>query len=254
MPCLKIGHMPLLDFAGNEAFNTLATNLSYCGGDIKTILVTSRYAYEGKSFTCMNLLRTLSSLKKRVVLLDTDLRRSQIVSQYKIHFQENPHYGLAHYLAEMCEIEDIVYQTNIPNAWFVPIGREVNSSLQLLSSERTRILMENLRQNFDVVIVDAPPTGVIVDAVEIAKYCDGALIVVSYNRGRRKDIGEVVKAFAQTKCRVLGSVLNKVDFRSFVSRNHYYRSERYASYYKNGYYAAPKKKKKKKKTTTTADT
>ena len=243
MPCLEIGYLPALDFASNEAFDTLATNLSYCGSDIKTILVTSRYAYEGKSFTSMNLLRTLSSLKKRVVLLDADLRRSQIMSQHEIHFQEGPHYGLAHYLAEMCEIEDIVYQTNIPNAWLVPIGREVSSSLQLLSSDRTRILMETLRQHFDVVIVDAPPAGIIVDAIEIAKYCDGALLVVGYNRGRRRDIGDVVNAFEKTNCRVLGSVLNNVDFRSFTSRNHYYRSERYASYYKNGYYTTPKKKK-----------
>ena len=243
MPCLEIGYLPSLDFASNEAFNTLATNLSYCGSDIKTILITSRYAYEGKSFTSMNLLRTLSSLQKRVVLVDADLRRSQIMSQHEIHFQSNTHYGLAHYLAGMCEMEDIVYQTNIPNAWLVPIGREVSSSLQLLSSERTRLLMDTLRQHFDVVIVDAPPAGVIVDAMEIAKYCDGALIVVSYNRGRRKDISEVVKALDKTKCRVLGSVLNNVDFRSFTSRNHYYRSERYASYYKKGYYATPKKKK-----------
>lgn len=243
MPCLEIGYLPSLDFASNEAFNTLATNISYCGNDIRTILVTSRYAYEGKSFTCMNLLRTLASLQKRVVLLDADLRRSQIMSQHEIHFQGEKHFGLAHYLAGMCEMEDIVYQTNVPNAWMVPIGREVNSSLQLLSSERTRPLMDALRQHFDVVIVDAPPAGLIVDAVEMAKYCDGALIVVSYNRGRRKDIGEVVAALSKTKCRVLGSVLNNVDFRSFTSRNHYYRSERYASYYKRGYYA-PKKKKK----------
>ena len=244
MPCLEIGYLPELDFAGNEAFNTLATNLSYCGSDIKTILVTSRYAYEGKSFSSMNLLRTLASLQKRVVLLDADLRRSKIMSQHEIHFQGNTSYGLAHYLAGKCELTDIVYETNIPNAWLIPIGREVNSSLQLLSTARTRTLMDTLRENFDVVLVDAPPAGVIVDAVEMAKYCDGALIVVSYNRGRRKDIGEVVDAISKTGCRVLGSVLNNVDFRSFTSRNHYYKSERYASYYKKGYTAyAPKHKK-----------
>ncbi len=244
MPCLEIGYLPKLDFAENEAFNTLATNLSYCGSDIKTILITSRYAYEGKSFTSMNLMRTLASLQKRVVLLDADLRRSQIMSQHEIRFQGESRYGLAHYLAGMCEMNDIVYQTNISNAWLIPIGREVSSSLQLLSSDRMPPLMEALRQHFDVVIVDAPPAGVIVDAVEMAKYCDGTLMVVSYNRGRRKDIGEVINDIRKTGCRVLGAVLNNVNFRSFTSQKYYYRSERYATYYKKGYgaYTPPKKK------------
>lgn len=246
MAYLEIGFLPKLDFACNEALNTLATNLSYCGDNVKTILVTSRYAYEGKSFMSMNLMRTLASLQKKVVLLDADLRRSRIMSQHQVRFQGENHYGLAHYLAGMCEIQDVVYQTNIQNGFLVPIGREVSSSLQLLSSDRMASLMEELKKHFDVVIVDAPPAGVIVDALEMAKYCDGALLVVSYNRGRKKDITELVTSIRKTGCPVLGSVLNNVDFRSFTSRNHYYKSERYASYYKRGYMAyGPQKKTKK---------
>ncbi|MBR2718404.1 MAG: CpsD/CapB family tyrosine-protein kinase [Clostridia bacterium] len=246
MAYLEIGFLPKLEFSCNEALNTLATNLSYCGDDVKTILITSRYAYEGKSFMGMNLMRTLTTLGKRVVLVDADLRRSKIMSQHQIHFTSEQHFGLAHYLAGMCEMEDVVYQTNITGAYLVPIGREVSSSLQLLSSNRMPPLMQTLRENFDVVLIDAPPAGVIVDAVELAKYCDGALVVVSYNRGRRKDITEVVNAIRKTGCPVLGSVLNNVDFRSFTSRNHYYKSERYASYYKRGYTAYDVQKHAKK--------
>lgn len=246
MAYLEIGFLPKLEFSCNEALNTLATNLSYCGDDVKTILITSRYAYEGKSFMGMNLMRTLTTLGKRVVLVDADLRRSKIMSQHQIHFTSEQHFGLAHYLAGMCEMEDVVYQTNITGAYLVPIGREVSSSLQLLSSNRMHPLMQTLRENFDVVLIDAPPAGVIVDAVELAKYCDGALVVVSYNRGRRKDITEVVNAIRKTGCPVLGSVLNNVDFRSFTSRNHYYKSERYASYYKRGYTAYDVQKHAKK--------
>lgn len=246
VPYLEIGYLPKLDFACNESINTLATNLSYCGTNVKNILVTSRYAYEGKSFMSMNLMRTIASLKKNVVLLDTDLRRSHIVSQHQIRFADNHHYGLAHYLAGMCEMDDIVYQTNVPNAYIVPVGREVSNSLQLLTSDRMKPLMESLRQHFDVVIVDAAPAGLIVDAVEIAKYCDGAVIVVSYNRGRRKDIAELVNVIQNTGCPVLGAVLNSVDFRSFTSRNHYYKSEKYSSYYKRGYTMRSDKKENKK--------
>lgn len=85
-------------------------------------------------------------------------------------------------------MEEIVYETNIPNAFLVPVGREVVNSLQLLNSPEMPGLMEYLRQNFDVILVDTPPAGVIVDAIDLARHCDGSLNVVSYKRGKRKDI------------------------------------------------------------------
>lgn len=230
---LEISKFPTLEYAANEAFNTLSTNLFYCGTDIKTVLVTSRYAGEGKTFVSMNLMRTLSSLNKRVVLLDTDLRRSRIVGQFRVRFDISEPMGLAQYLAGMCQMQDILYETNIPNAYMIPIGRAVSSSLQLLSTGRMSDLMEQLRSAFDVVLVDSSPAGVIVDAVEIAKYCDGALIVVSYNRGKKQEIGDVKTAIEKTGCKVLGAVLNDVDFDSYSNRKYYYKSERYNCYYQN---------------------
>ena len=87
---IEIGNLPKLKFAASEAMNTLATNLSYCGDHIKTVMMTSRYAYEGKSYVTMNLMRTLASLQKKVVLLDMDLRCSRLVSNYQMRFPDNP--------------------------------------------------------------------------------------------------------------------------------------------------------------------
>lgn len=232
---IEIRNLPKLKFAGNEAMNTLATNLSYCGDHIKTVMMTSRYAYEGKSYVAMNLMRTLAGLQKKVVLLDMDLRCSKMVSNYQMRFPDDHNRGLAHYLAGMCELEDIIYETNVENGYIVPIGREISNSLQLLSSTRTPVLMAALRERFDYVLVDTPPVGVIVDAMQIAKYCDGALLVVAYNRGRRHDVKEVVDNLGTTGCTVLGSVLNNVDLGSFISRKYYYKSERYSSYYRGHY-------------------
>lgn len=231
-----ISKLPEMSFACRESLNTLATNLSYCGDDVHTVMVTSRYAGEGKSFISLNLMRTLASLQKRVVLLDTDLRRSRMVSNYRIRFQtENPN-GLAQYLAGRCTLEDIIYHTNVENGYLIPIGREVESSLQLLSSSRMPKLMAALSEQFDMVIVDTPPAGVIVDALVIAKYCSGSLIVVSAGRGTKRDVAELVSTIRNTGCRVLGSVLNNVNFGSYTNRKYYYKSERYSSYYRGGYY------------------
>lgn len=228
---LSIGRFPELDYACGEAMNTLCTNLFYCGENIRSVLLTSRYEQEGKSSIAMNVMRTLAGYGKRVVLVDADLRCSTLARRYRFSFARREAFGLAQYLAGMCALEDAVYQTNLPGAYILPAGREVLNSMQLLSSPRYGEMMEALRKNFDVVLVDSPPAGVIVDAVEIAKYCDGAIIVVSYNKGRRQDIGEVAASIAKTGCKVLGAVMNGVNFKSFRNRRYYYRSERYSSYY-----------------------
>lgn len=228
---LYIGHFPELGYSTTEAMNTLCTNLSYSGKNMQTILITSRYDQEGKTFVAMNLMRAMAQLQKKVVLLDADMRRSSVLGRYRVQFDQENTNGLAQYLAGMCPLEDIIYETNIPNAFLVPVGREVLNSLQLLNAPEMPALMAHLKKNFDIVLVDTPPAGVIVDAIDIARHCDGSLIVVSWKRGKRKDIVQIRDMIDKTDCKVLGVVMNKVEFKSLSSRKYYYRSERYAAQY-----------------------
>lgn len=231
---LEITRFPELDYSAGEALNTLCTNISYAGTGIKTILITSRYAREGKSFLAMNLLRSMARLQKKVVLLDADLRRSCITGRFRLRFEQQRPNGLAQYLAGMCPLEDILYETDIPNAYLIPVGREVLNSLPLLNSPEMPKLMAYLREQFDVVLVDTPPAGVIVDAIDLARYCDGSLIVVSYKQGKRKDIVDIRNMLTKAGCNVLGVVMNNVEFKSLSSRKYDYRSERYAAQYYGG--------------------
>ena len=233
---LRITRFPTLDYACNEAINTLCTNLFYCGEDLRSILFTSRYEQEGKSCIAMNTMRTLASFGKRVVLVDADLRRSSLVRRYRFQYAVEKPYGLAQYLAGLCPLEAALYITDIPNACIIPAGREVLSSMQLLTSPRYGQMMDTLRSMFDVILVDSPPAGLIVDAVEIARHSDGALIVVACNKGRKQDIAEVVGSITQTGCKVLGAVMDNVNFSAFRNRKYYYRSGRYSSYYHSNYY------------------
>lgn len=228
---LSITHFPALDYACDEAMNTLCTNLSYSGPGIRTVLFTSRYEQEGKSGITMNVMRTLAGYGKRVLLVDADLRRSTLARRYRFNYSQREAFGLVHYLAGMCALEEVVYQTNLPGAYILPAGRDVFNSMQLLTSPLYGEMMRAMRERFDMVLVDSPPAGVIVDAVEIAKFCDGALIVVGYNRGRGQDIGVVAANIAKTGCKVLGAVMNGVNLKSFRNRKYYYRSERYSAYY-----------------------
>lgn len=232
---ITISRFPKLNYACNEAMNTLCTNLFYCGDNIRSVLITSRHEQEGKSSVAINMMRTIAGCGKRVVLVDADLRCSVLASRYKFSYSQLTNAGLAEYLAGMCALEDVVYETNLENAFLVPAGREVMNSLQLLSSPRYAEMIARLSKHFDVVLVDTPPAGVIVDAIEIAKYCDGALLVVASNTGRRQEIDEVAQSIRKTGCKMLGAVLNNVNMDSFQNRKYYYRSGKYSAYYRYGY-------------------
>ena len=102
-------------------------------------------------------------------------------------------------------------------------------------------LIEQLAGQFDVVLIDTPPVGILADAVALAKFCDGTLLVVGYRKGRQQDIKDAVDSIKQTGCKVLGAVLNGVQFSSMSNRHYYYNSERYAEYCNKHYYKSREK-------------
>ena len=220
-----------LEYAANEAINTLCANLTFSGANIKKIMVTSSRAAEGKTMTTMNMMRTFAALGKTVCYVSGDLRRSPIVQTYGIRFESDDNVGITHYLAGMASAEEIVYQTNYPNAYLVPVGRDVSNSLSLLSTPRLPALLDYLAAMFDIVLIDSPPVGVIIDAAEIAKSCDGTVIVVNYNSISRRELSDVKRQIERAGCPVLGAVLNEVPMDSYSNRRYYYKQGYYSHYY-----------------------
>ncbi len=231
MKTLEITGFSQPEYVGTEAFNTLCTNLSYCGNDIRKVMITSRYATEGKSYVSMNLMRSLAKLGRRVVLVDADLRASAIQEEYKLRFNAPSRAGLSEYLAGRCAIEEALYQTDIAGACMIPAGREAPNPLQLLDTEHMGQLLDWLAGQFDVVLVDTPPVGLLVDGIALGKFCDGALLVVSYRKGKRKEIRQAVQNIDKTGCKTLGAVLNNVEFKRFSNKLYYYNSAQYTHYY-----------------------
>lgn len=242
---IEVSNFPELDFVCQEAMNTLCTNLSYCGKNISKIMITSRCAGEGKSYISMNLMRTLSQLGYKTVLIDTDFRASGIQSDYLLRYSTKNHHGLSEYLSGRCGLNEAIYQTNLPNSYMIPAGHEAPNPLQLLDTKEMKNLIDYLAERWDVVLVDTPPVGMLADAVAMAKFCDGALLVVGYRKGKQKEIGQAVENINQTGCKMLGAVLNGVKFNSMSNRYYYYNSERYASNYNKRYYSRKKRKKRK---------
>lgn len=243
---LMIRQFPPLSYAGQESLNTLCTNLTFTGENVKKIMITSSHASEGKSFVAMNIMRTMAQYGKTVVLVDADLRMSNITAKYDLRFAQSPQMaGLAHYLAGMTDEGSVIYQTNIEGAYMIPVGRSVSSPMPLLNSERFRDLLAHLSASCDYVLIDAPPVGAVIDAAEIAKSCDGIVVVVDYDSVHRQELIEVRQQLEQTGCPVLGAILNRVDPDGFFGKKYYYKS--YYSHYGDTSEDAGKSKRKSKR-------
>lgn len=229
---------PQLPYAVTEALNTLWTNLSYSGKDMKAIAFTSCHPNEGKSFTVMNLARIIAGTGKSVLVVDADLRKSVLAGRYRISNPMGPIRGLAHYLAGQCQLEDIVYASNVQGLNLLLAGHEVLNSFALLNSPLFPNMMENLRKQFDVLLVDTPPVGTIIDAAIVSRSCDGTVLVVKENDVSRRELLEIRKQIEKVGGRVLGTVLNDVVFNQHGLKKYYYKAYYKYSSSDNAYYGA----------------
>jgi len=222
-----------LDYAGEEALNTICTNLAFAGRNLRKIVFTSNLQSEGKSWMAMRVLANLAQRGRKVILVDADMRRSFLMQRYKME-AEGEVFGLAHYLTGQCELEDAVYETNLDGACLIPAGRDVTNPVSLVDTPFFKQMLDALSEKFDMVIVDTPPIGMVIDAAEIAASCDGTVLVLDYNKTRIREIRECKRQMEQSGTPVLGCIINKVSFASLSAKKYYNKS--YYSHYRSGYY------------------
>lgn len=220
MKIARIDGLKPLDYAGTEALNTVCTNMSFSGRNLKKILMTSCDAGDGKSYMTMYIAQNMAKRGKRVIVVDADLRRSAMVKRYAVS-TENEWVGLAHYLAGYNKLDEVVYQTNLDGLYILPIGRHVANPIPLLNTNEFAGMLDILAEKFDLVLVDAPPVGVVIDAAEMAQFCDGSILVVSFGDTRRRVLKTVKRQMEQSGCPIIGCVINKVTFDSLSSKKYY---------------------------------
>ena len=198
------------DYRLTEGLNQLKTNLAFCGKDIKVITITSSVSNEGKSSVAFDLSKTMAEGGKKILMVDADLRKSVLAAKYHIQGIDK---GLSHYLTGQAEIEDIIYETETEGFYLSVAGPLSPDPTSLLDSDQFQKFIDKVREDYDYVIIDAPPLGVVIDAVIIGKYCDGAVLVIEQGVIKRKVVQDVIKQLKRGEVRILGAVLNKVDER-----------------------------------------
>ncbi len=231
MALIEISKVKSTGYSGSEAYKIIRTNLEFCGDDVKVIAVTSCVSHEGKSTVSLNVAMSFADMGKRVLFIDTDLRKSMFALKFHIGREVS---GLAHYLSGKASMGDIILNTDVKGVSFIYAGANPPDPTELLGSKKFKELIDWAREKFDYVIIDTPPLGTVIDCAVITPVCDGAVILIAANEISYKFVSEVKTQLQKSKCRILGVILNKVD----ISKKGYYSKyygKRYSKYY-GGYY------------------
>lgn len=223
-------------FFVQEAYKTLRTNVMFSlpGAGSKCIGVTSSNRGEGKSTISINLAMSLSQLRKKVLLIDCDLRLPTVAK--KLDYE--PEVGLSNYLAgteqnkslriyhlgSQTEAEQQTDNTNtiVPNVDVVFAGKEVPDSTALLGSPDMKKLIASLKMKYDYIVLDFPPVFIVSDAVLLSDSVDGYLIVVREGSTEYSKLNETIRQMDFASANIIGIAYNGKSVSNLVKSKSYY--------------------------------
>jgi tyrosine-protein kinase Etk/Wzc len=219
----------------SEEFRSIRTNLQFMGIGIseKVMLVTSSVSGEGKTFISLNLALTFAISGKRTVVLEMDLRKPKLTRNL-----ENPNpVGISNYLIGLATAEDIISKSTINNnLYIISSGPIPPNPAELLMSEKLNELILVLREQFDIVIIDSPPIGLVTDSLIISEHIDASLYIVRQSHTPKFYLTTIADVYLNKKMKKLSIVFNGID-RKMGNYGYGYG-------YGYGYYFEDKKEKK----------
>lgn len=216
-----------------ESYRRLRTSVLYAQMDspLKSFLVTSANPSEGKSTTIANLAIAFAQAEKRVLLVDADMRRPTLHTQFGI--SKNP--GLTDLFVGTSTFDEVVNRNVVDNLDILCCGTTPPNPAELLGSKRMQEFIQQMTVKYDLVMFDSPPLLAVTDAAILSTCIDGVVLVVSAGSTRAAAIYRATEFLASVGGKVLGMVLNNFDVKKAYGG--YYGSYRYGYYgYGYGYY------------------
>lgn len=215
----------------SEIFRTLRTNIQFINNDkkTKTLLVTSTFPGEGKSWITANLAVTFAQAGKKVVLIDADMRKGR---QYAI-FGAKPKPGLSNFLSQVGvkeeenisrEIMNCMQKTEVKNLYIIPAGSIPPNPSELLVSSKMIKLLEKLESVCDIVIIDGTPCELVTDSLILSRMVDSTIIVTAHKVTKKDALNRVVKNIQNVGGNITGVLINKmpVSTKRYEERYYYY--------------------------------
>ena len=204
-----------------ETFNTIRTNINFLGMDkeMKVFMVTSSVKNEGKTTVACHIASAYASIKKKVLLIDCDMRNPSVGKELGIIKPK----GLADMImaerGEGKDYQDYIYKIN---EYFdvIPSGFRPPNPSEMVSSKRLEHIITNLRHQYEIIILDTPPVLLVSDAVSLQRLVDGILLVIKYGYTTKEALRESKKVFEVAGIRPTACIFNSVP--AVKKRNMYY--------------------------------
>lgn len=215
-------------FDYNEIFRHIRTNIEYTTVDknIKSIAITSTKAGEAKSTVSINLAYIFATKYEKVLLIDCDLRKTMLHRYMRLSNQ----YGLTDALLNFSKtkklnmdyFQTVNHSSFLGSLYVLTAGVRVPNPTELLGSNMFKEYIKTLQDNFDFIIIDCAPVGVVSDAIPVGNAIDGTIFVVSSKDTNYKEAASCVSVLQRSNVNILGSVLTKADSGSGNYSYYYY--------------------------------
>jgi tyrosine-protein kinase Etk/Wzc len=225
-----------------ESFRTLRTNLQFMlnGNNGKVISIHSCNPNEGKSFIAINLGTILAMNNKKVLIIGADIRKPAIQKRFNL---SNEH-GLSSYLIGEDTIDNIIFPTSVNNLSLLPSGPIPPNPAEILSKPEMETLMNQVRIEYDYIILDNAPVALVTDGFILSRLVDLNIFVLRYEVSQKHQV-EMINQYASKEIISNPAILvNDIKLNAFGSS--YYKNYQYEAY-QNTYYSDEKKEKKRKK-------
>ena len=222
----------------SEVFRTLRTNIQFMNVSkkMKTLLVTSTFPSEGKSWVASNLAVTFAQAGKKVVLIDADMRKGR---QYAI-FGLSPKPGLSNFLSQVEigndgrlseDVGNFIQATEVENLYVMTAGNVPPNPSELLVSAQMIGLIDSLKKVCDMIIIDGTPSELVTDSVILSRIADSTLIVTAHKITKKDALERVVKNIRNVGGNIAGVVINKVPVsaKKYGERYYYYGEDKILS-------------------------
>ncbi len=196
----------IINAESEEYFSALRTNIQALSNDKRVIMVSSVLEGEGKTMAAVNLAVSFAELGLKTMLIDANTRNSSMPGYFK--FKSNI-CGLTNYLTGTDPIEDAIYDADVKNLNIIPSGPKAKNPTEILQNKNYNIMIEVFREYYDIIIIDTPSVGDVIDAEVVAKSADGFIMVAEANRVKKKDLESCIEELEKAGSECIGVVLNK---------------------------------------------
>ncbi|OQP66906.1 hypothetical protein A3860_00615 [Niastella vici] len=192
-----------------EQFRIVRSNLQYILPNVSkpVLLVTSSFSGEGKSFVSTNLGSVLALSGKRTVILEFDIRKPKIMKGLGLHERK----GITNYIVGSINLHEAIHPVpDVENLYVIPCGPVPPNPAEMLLSEKIELLFSELRKQFDAIIIDTAPVGLVSDAITLGRYADGTIYIVRHNYTQKRQIQLIDDIYRQKKLTHLSIIINDI--------------------------------------------